>query len=76
MTDPKITMDSNPYYERNRLVRYFDNLHPYNGKVRHLLVRDGEWLICYTCDGYPHIHAPSLPKPPLTPMEASLSRFD
>lgn len=42
--------------------------------VRHTLARDGDTLSCVECGE--SIHAPSPPKRPLTPMEASLSRFD
>jgi hypothetical protein len=40
----------------------------------HTLTRDGDMLGCVECGV--SIHAPSPPKRPLTPMEASLSRFD
>jgi len=49
-----------------------DAKHPH-GKA-HRLSRVGEQVTC-SC-GVDSIHAPVLPNPPLTPMEASLSRFD
>lgn len=49
-----------------------DAKHPH-GKA-HRLTRVGEHITC-SCGG-DSIHAPVLPNPPLTPMEASLSRFD
>jgi hypothetical protein len=42
--------------------------------VKHTLYRDGDTLGCRECGE--SVHAPSPPKRPLTPMEASLSRFD
>ena len=40
----------------------------------HTLKRDGDRLSCIECGV--SVHAPSPPKRPLTPMEASLSPFD
>lgn len=42
--------------------------------VPHRLRRDEDTLSCTECGV--SVHAPSPPKRPLTPMEASLSRFD
>ena len=42
--------------------------------VKHSLYRDGDTLGCVECGE--STHAPSPPKRPLTPMEASLSPFD
>lgn len=42
--------------------------------VKHTLARDGDTLSCVECGE--SVHAPSPPKRPLTPMEASLSPFD
>lgn len=53
-----------------QVIRDFDQAHPRG----HSIARDGEYLICRDCDA--RTHAPVPPKPPLTPMESSLSRFD
>jgi len=42
--------------------------------VKHTLSRDGDTLSCVECGE--SVHAPSPPRRPLTPQEASLSRFD
>ncbi len=42
--------------------------------VKHTLHRDGDTLSCIECEV--SVHAPVPPPRPLTPMEASLSRFD
>jgi len=42
--------------------------------VKHTLHRDGDILSCVECGE--SVHAPSPPRRPLTPQEASLSRFD
>lgn len=41
---------------------------------KHTLHRDGDTLSCVECGE--SVHAPSPPRRPLTPQEASLSRFD
>lgn len=42
--------------------------------VKHTLYRDGDFLGCRECGV--KVHAPSPPRRPLTPQEASLSPFD
>ena len=60
------------------ISKLIDQKHPHftpdENRSRHTLRREGDWIHC-DCGGDP-ILAPSLPEPPLTPMEASLSRFD
>lgn len=54
-----------------------DSEHPHftpdQNRTRHTLKREGDTIFC-DCGG--EVFAPILPNPPLTPMEASLSRFD
>lgn len=55
-----------------------DSEHPHfdpevGGRTLHTLKREGDTIFC-ACGG--EVFAPILPNPPLTPMEASLSRFD
>lgn len=55
-----------------------DSKHPHfdpkvGGRTLHTLKREGDIIHCACGED---IEAPILPDPPLTPMEASLSRFD
>lgn len=78
------------HYSAWRVIRDFTDRHPLHiddpanadrpgrwvipNPVKHTLKRDGDTLSCVECGE--SVHAPSPPKRPLTPQEASASRFD